>query len=248
MLSPGASPACGGKGATGSIAYLNSVGAKFWWKADLAKTGRSTCKKCKAPIEAGAARLGWTTKNYDHWGSNWGYFHPPCAVLAGKLWKTHSPVHVKGLKGLGSLPQDQQAAIREAAAPARQGPAAAEPPRKMPAGAEGVPAAKRPRAADKAAAGPPAEVVAEMSKLTTDKLKELLRANGQVVSGTKGVLVARAADGKAFGALPRCPTCHAGKIKFENGVYRCPGYMDDDTFMSCMFTADTVERNAWKSA
>eukprot|EP00406_Dinophysis_acuminata_P035937 CAMPEP_0179378390 /NCGR_PEP_ID=MMETSP0797-20121207/89309_1 /TAXON_ID=47934 /ORGANISM="Dinophysis acuminata, Strain DAEP01" /LENGTH=235 /DNA_ID=CAMNT_0021094457 /DNA_START=52 /DNA_END=759 /DNA_ORIENTATION=- len=233
-----------------SIADLKSMGAKFWWQADVAKTGRSKCKKCRAQIDAGAARLGWTTDGDDHWGSNWGYFHPACAVLAGRFWKTHSPVDVRSLKGFDSLPRDQQAAVRDAAASPQRGPAAAEAeaPRKRPAGAEDAPAAKRPRKADKAAAGPPAKAVEEMAKLSTDKLKGLLRANDQIVSGTKGVLVARAADGKAFGALPRCPTCHAGRIKFENSIYKCPGYMDDDTFVSCTFTADTVKRNAWKSA
>lgn len=50
---------------------------------------------------------------------------------------------------------------------------------------------------------------------TNDKLKALLKANDQSRSGNKEVLLAKCADGAAFGKLPRCPTCFGGKIKFR---------------------------------
>jgi len=46
-------------------------------------------------------------------------------------------------------------------------------------------------------------------------MKALLKANDQSRSGNKAVLLAKCADGSAFGKLPRCPTCHGGKIKFR---------------------------------
>jgi len=48
-----------------------------------------------------------------------------------------------------------------------------------------------------------------------EKLKALLKANDQSRSGNKAVLVAKCADGAAFGKLPRCPKCFGGKIKFR---------------------------------
>lgn len=55
----------------------------------------------------------------------------------------------------------------------------------------------------------------QFSSWTNDKLKALLKANDQSRSGNKAVLVAKVADGAAFGRLPRCPTCYGGKIKFR---------------------------------
>eukprot|EP00971_Amphidinium_carterae_P310640 6172478-Amphidinium_carterae.2 len=42
----------------------------------------------------------------------------------------------------------------------------------------------------------------------------------------RGVELARewsTQSGKAFGALPRCSSCGGGRIRFEGGVYSCPG-------------------------
>jgi len=50
---------------------------------------------------------------------------------------------------------------------------------------------------------------------SNDKLKALLKLNDQSRSGNKAVLVAKVADGAAFGKLPRCPKCFGGKIKFR---------------------------------
>merc|ERR1712151_643545 len=50
---------------------------------------------------------------------------------------------------------------------------------------------------------------------TNDKMKALLKANDQSRSGNKAVLMAKCADGMAFGKLPRCPKCFGGKIKFR---------------------------------
>jgi len=48
---------------------------------------------------------------------------------------------------------------------------------------------------------------------SNDKMKALLKANDQSRSGNKAVLIAKCADGAAFGKLPRCPKCFGGKIK-----------------------------------
>ena len=53
----------------------------------------------------------------------------------------------------------------------------------------------------------------EFYSWTIQELKELLEANDQLKGGTKPVLVARCADGKIYGGLPRCPQCGGGKLK-----------------------------------
>ena len=53
----------------------------------------------------------------------------------------------------------------------------------------------------------------EYYKWTLLELKQLLEANDQLKGGTKAVLVARCADGKLYGGLPRCPQCGGGKLK-----------------------------------
>ena len=74
-----------------------------------------------------------------------------------------------------------------------------------------------PRAAHEAAvaAGDASHVAAddEYYRWTIPELKELLDANDQLKGGTKAVLVARCADGKLYGGLPRCPQCGGGKLK-----------------------------------
>jgi len=53
----------------------------------------------------------------------------------------------------------------------------------------------------------------EFYSWTIPELKQLLEANDQLKGGTKPVLVARCADGKLYGGLPRCPQCGGGKLK-----------------------------------
>lgn len=101
------------------------------------------------------------------------------------------------------------------------------------------------------------EKAAELESLTTTKLKEMLKHNDMVTSGNKGDLLQRVADAMLFGALPRCPKCGSGRLRYEPvrgvRVFKCPGYMDDDTFVRCSFSSNPksstdpeVKRNAWK--
>jgi len=96
---------------------------------------------------------------------------------------------------------------------------------------------------------------ADLSELSAADLKELLRLNGMKCTGKKTELVARAADGKAFGALPRCPMCALGYLRVDSepglgggGLFTCPGAFDDDKFVACSFSAYAVDRVPWREA
>merc|ERR1719510_1863063 len=229
----------------------------MWYHVEYARSNRSRCKefRCKRAIEKDELRIGLKQEENDHMGEDLGWFCF-CDSFGPCLWKTFNyrknsnpPItDISHVNNLQALTKEDRAKIRalvarRGAAPKAStgGASGGDGPKKRTAAADaGSEPAKKKRAADKAAKGPPPKVVAEMEKLSVDQLKALLRTNDQNVTGTKGQLVARAADGKAFGALPRCPTCHGGRIKYEGGVYSCPGFMDDDVFHKCSFQAPTI--------
>jgi hypothetical protein len=80
------------------------------------------------------------------------------------------------------------------------------------------------------------------------ELQDILRRNRQNISGTKDALVCRCADGKLLGAIPVCPLCGAGKLRFDRqtGIYRCPGYVDDDQYKLCVYQSAEVRRTPWE--
>jgi hypothetical protein len=88
----------------------------------------------------------------------------------------------------------------------------------------------------------------ELNSKNIKELKEILKKNNQVMTGIKGDLVERCAQGKVLGAVPNCPKCIAGKLRFniKTGAYVCPGYMNDTDFVHCNFKAtEGINRNTW---
>lgn len=59
----------------------------------------------------------------------------------------------------------------------------------------------------------------------------------------------KCADGKTKGSIPVCKTCGGGKLRFDfqTGIYKCPGYMDDDIYTRCgrIYTLHQVIRDPW---
>ncbi|KFG31894.1 poly(ADP-ribose) polymerase and DNA-Ligase Zn-finger region domain-containing protein [Toxoplasma gondii RUB] len=87
------------------------------------------------------------------------------------------------------------------------------------------------------------------SKATMSRLKEILRHNNQRMSGTKEELVQRVAEGEVMGAVPKCPECNEGFLRFDHnsGVYSCPGFMDSEgDYHRCTFKSKDVVRLPWK--
>lgn len=69
------------------------------------------------------------------------------------------------------------------------------------------------------------------------------------MSGNKGEVLEKLADGFALGAIPRCPHCFGGRPKFNksNGTYKCPGFRDDVDYKFCnkTFAFEEITREKW---
>jgi len=89
-------------------------------------------------------------------------------------------------------------------------------------------------------------MAADLKACSVVELKKKLELNEQVRGGNKQELILRIADRFLHGNLPRCPSCHGGILKeAADGGYYCPGSFEDDEFVRCSYTADTIERSKW---
>eukprot|EP00811_Abedinium_folium_P007057 NODE_16510_length_990_cov_8.891078.p1 GENE.NODE_16510_length_990_cov_8.891078~~NODE_16510_length_990_cov_8.891078.p1 ORF type:complete len:274 (+),score=76.32 NODE_16510_length_990_cov_8.891078:97-918(+) len=91
---------------------------------------------------------------------------------------------------------------------------------------------------------------AELAGHTLAQMAAELAKNEQVKTGKKDELVQRIAEGRVLGALPLCPKCTKGKIKWSRvgGIFSCPGGVDEDGApRRCNFRATELERPAWKT-
>lgn len=80
-------------------------------------------------------------------------------------------------------------------------------------------------------------------------LRSLLRMNNQKVSGPKEELAHRVAECRVLGAIPKCPQCREGFLRFDGntGEYRCPGYVNEaGEYERCSFKSTDVKRLRWK--
>lgn len=93
------------------------------------------------------------------------------------------------------------------------------------------------------------EILTRIQGYSNEKLKEILRKNGQSMSGTKVDLLSKVLDGELFGRVPKCPTCRGGrpKMDLQTGVYHCTGYYEDEAFYQCTasFQFNKLERDKW---
>jgi len=90
------------------------------------------------------------------------------------------------------------------------------------------------------------DMAADLKACSVVELKKKLELNEQVRGGNKQELILRIADRFLHGNLPRCPSCHGGILKeAADGGYYCPGSFEDDEFVRCSYTADTIERSKW---
>jgi hypothetical protein len=149
-----------------------------------------------------------------------------------EYFETGKIAHLEKLKEeVGELP----AAVVAAAAATKSAPGAKKP---------------KPTPPTKAVLAKITKAEEELEGMTTDQLKALLKLNDQVLSGSKGELVQRAAHQVVMGAVPRCPLCSGGKLRYDikTGQYQCPGFQDDDKYVACSFTTQAIDRVPWRTA
>ena len=95
------------------------------------------------------------------------------------------------------------------------------------------------------------EIREKYQSMRVSELKEVLRANEQIMGGIKEELIERCVDGELNGGLPTCPTCGVGRLKVSphDEHFYCPGYFDETAavYVRCEFRAapDKVARNPW---
>ena len=88
-------------------------------------------------------------------------------------------------------------------------------------------------------------------------LQSMLRYNHQKISGNKSDVIARIADCKMYGCLPKCTECGTALLRVTyrtrfghkgQGIWKCPGYVDDEGAMiHCSFKSQNkIDRPKWK--
>eukprot|EP01113_Clastostelium_recurvatum_P018160 TRINITY_DN2141_c0_g2_i1.p1 TRINITY_DN2141_c0_g2~~TRINITY_DN2141_c0_g2_i1.p1 ORF type:complete len:296 (-),score=95.45 TRINITY_DN2141_c0_g2_i1:191-1039(-) len=87
-----------------------------------------------------------------------------------------------------------------------------------------------------------------LNKMSVQELKDRMKANDQLVGGTRNELVSRIADYIQNGVMPRCPSCFGGRLKPSGTGYKCPGFRDDDHHHFCNYKTTSAVRPAWVPA
>lgn len=92
-------------------------------------------------------------------------------------------------------------------------------------------------------------ILIKIQNYTNTQLKDILRKNGQSMSGNKTELLGKVADGMMFGKVPKCPNCNGGRPKMDlaTGHYHCNGYYEDEAFFQCdaVFEFSQLSREPW---
>mmetsp|Transcript_36053 Transcript_36053/g.58170 ORF Transcript_36053/g.58170 Transcript_36053/m.58170 type:complete len:265 (-) Transcript_36053:71-865(-) len=94
---------------------------------------------------------------------------------------------------------------------------------------------------------------ADLLKKNVAALGMMLAKNGLPKSGNKAEVLERAAEAKALGVPPKCPTCTKVALRWSRvtGAFSCPGFFDDDAkrFKKCKGPdADAkLERTPWQN-
>jgi len=243
------------------------------YSIEKAKGGQAKCKKCKVKIAKEMLRIGVHSEHPDY-GTMTKWEHVEC-----HKFNLGSPEEIDGWGTLTDEEQESCTAVlnnKNKRPPPTPEVAPSESCKKMKVGDLKAKLVERglettgkkndlvERLAEAMTAdGPTADELdfakfeAEFQAKSVAVLKELLRLNGQKLSGAKAELVLRCTDAKAYGSLPKCPDCGGGRMEVTyptrwghggQGKFRCKGYYDDDEFVRCNHTEDQMERPKWVEA
>jgi len=216
------------------------------YSAEPAKSGRSSCKKCKEKIEKDDLRIGTSrTTADDITMTSW--VHAKCFSIPKK---TDPSDFMESLE-MSSLSPTQKEEIEQLLANAS---AAGK---RKPDSQNST--SKRVKSDDVSNFTEEEQPLFEKYRAkTVEELKDYMRWNGQQITGTKGELIKRCIDGELNGALPACPQSGCkGRLKLDPSTtgpqkVSCSGAFDDElgTFIRCYFRAnsDTITRIPWRES
>lgn len=206
------------------------------FRSEYAASNRSTCHTCRNTIDAGHLRIGPMVQSpkgdfkYPQWS------HFGCFAKAFERRFSAKLTDLTQVSGVDKLRFEDQMRIKNLIVK------------------EKISAVKAATDEEKTIAATSKQVWAMRDKLealTNTELVDLLATNHQPNSGKlfggRGNMLERASDGMTFGAMPKCPSCRNGDLRFTKGKYRCTGAADE--FAKCEWEATdptSVQCSAWK--
>eukprot|EP00854_Cymbomonas_tetramitiformis_P021667 gene21667-26060_t len=187
------------------------------YTVEYAKSGRAQCKGCKEKIDKDVARIGEHADNDGQVFTKW--FHVRCFKIPKK-----NPPSDTDFGGYEDLTSDDFKILQ----------------RHLGGGGEEGEDGEKPAKKSKTGPAPDeedGELYEKYRKMNVGQLKQVLKANHQLLGGTKDELAARCVDGEKWGALPTCPMCGKGRLKVAyqghghggQGTFSCPGFFDEDS-------------------
>lgn len=216
---------------------------------EYAKSGRSKCKSCKALLAEGSLRIGQSRDIGDFSQTSW--FHLSC-LPTSNAFRSLSAATIPGFKELKKkdqtavrkllveLCEEAEEQLADKSGPAKRSKSKGRQ-RKAGEGWKGYTTKQMEEFR---------EMKKQLAGVTMEELKSMCRKNDQKVTGNKGELVERVADGRVLGRIPKCSSCGGGHLRFnaKSGFYTCPGYMEDSDFVHCnkSFSVSEVARLPWE--
>lgn len=168
---------------------------------ELAKSGRSQCKKCSDKIAEKEIRIGTKKLITEFVTTTWA--HLKCFQIP----KNRAFLDFMDcLEGFMDLDEQSRVEVNKVLESGRSAVGSAVTGVKREADAQGAGSSPKKRSID----GATPETYEMYSKMTLDSLKDHLRWNNQQIGGNKSELVDRCVEGHTFGALPRCPETECG--------------------------------------
>ncbi|GBG30737.1 Poly ADP-ribose polymerase 1 [Hondaea fermentalgiana] len=237
------------------------------WGVEKAKSGRAACKKCKEKIQKDELRWIKSTEN-EKFGIMKAYQHIGCLMYP----KRGEGFELSDVEGLDDLSPSERKTAKEAYEDAKSntGKKRTKADVKKEDGDVKEEKGKKSSKKAKKESGVKVEkkeskkrqkfgidleeesddVVAKYKKMNVSELKDYLRANKQLLKGTKSDLVTRCVDGEKNGRLLPCSGCGHGKLELtEHNTVQCSGYFDESVGqrVNCRFTAPVEEagRGKW---
>uniref|UniRef100_A0A672PEC1 Poly [ADP-ribose] polymerase n=1 Tax=Sinocyclocheilus grahami TaxID=75366 RepID=A0A672PEC1_SINGR len=210
------------------------------YKAEYAKSGRASCKKCKENIAKDSLRMAIMVQSpmFDGKVPHWHHFS--C------FWLRAAVQLPSDISGFTDLRWDDQEKVKKAI---ESGGATGGNLKRKIDDVDGGVSKKQKKEDEKLELK-----LKEQSQLIwgiKDKLKkfcsindmkELLIANNQEVPSGESNIIDRLSDCMAFGSLTPCETCK-GQLVFKSDAYYCTG--DISAWTKCVFKTQTPDRKDW---